>query len=543
MIANVRLVVGAVTCLVFLGLGATALEHRSRPGALPFAVLSLLLGVFSVLVAPSGAVLGSSLLVRIAVFELVIVAWLLFAVSYTGRGPVISIRLFFGLVGLSLFVILSIKVTSIVSPGFARLLFATNYVVQSFTSALGVYGLLIAVRSTVVYDDLPPGGNRLLSIFGVGFVCLAVLITTLSAVDTRAALDALLVVSSLIALSSLVTIARHQVFAGAGSAGHLAREQALDELAAAVGIVDRAGRILDCNDAFTSLFGVRRRRAIGERLDTVAGTLSTGEREQITTATGTRVCDIERTVLTAADGTEIGEAYRIRDVTDRQTREQRLDVLNRVLRHNLRNDLDAMHAFAETAETDPAAAGASDLGARIGDLASELSEIGATVERCERLLDRDPLTEQSVNVGSVVRQTVDRLSRQHPGTATLTTHSDAVLQTDPELLEAVLHEVVENGLKHGPGADARVKVTVTQSSDGVELTVRDNGPGIPRRERAVLLDGEESPLRHGSGVGLWLVNWGLSRLGGELSVQDAEQTGSIVTLTLPDGTKSRPELP
>lgn len=543
MILTGRLVVGAVTCLGFLALGATTLEHRSRPGALPFGFLCLLLAVFSLLVAPPEAVLGNSLLVRIVTFELIIVAWLLFAVTYTGRGPVASTRLLLGLAGLLMLVILGIKATSVVSAEAVGLLFATNYIVQSFTSALGVYGLLIAVRSAVVYDDLPPGGSRLLMIFGVGFVCLAVLITAISSASARVTLDALLVVSSLIALSSLATVFRYEVFAGAGSAGHLARKQVLDEMDAAVVIVDRAERVLDCNEAFADLFGVSRRRAIGDPLDEVAGPLPTGPRESVTAARGSRVCDIERTAVTAADGTDIGEAYRLRDVTDRQTREQRLDVLNRVLRHNLRNDLDAMHAFAETIETDPEAVEVSEVGARIGDLAAELSDIGSTVARSERLLARDDRDERPVDVCSVADHIVDRLADQYPGTATVHCRDDPVFGTDPELLEAVLYEVVENGLKHGPGPDSRVEIEVTRPSDDLEIAVRDNGPGVPEREQAVLLDGEESPLRHGSGVGLWLVNWGLSRLGGELSFRDRELGGSVVTLTLPDNTSNGHDTP
>lgn len=58
--------------------------------------------------------------------------------------------------------------------------------------------------------------------------------------------------------------------------------------------------------------------------------------------------------------------------------------------------------------------------------------------------------------------------------------------------------------------------------------------GYLGRERAVLLDAEESPLRHGSGVGLWFVNWGVSRLGGGPRFRGRDEGGTVVSLTVPD---------
>lgn len=75
---------------------------------------------------------------------------------------------------------------------------------------------------------------------------------------------------------------------------------------------------------------------------------------------------------------------------------------------------------------------------------------------------------------------------------------------------------------------------MTTVDDDVEVAVRGNGSRIPDRERAVLLDGNESPLQHGSSVGLWFVNWRLSRLGGELRFQGSDDAGSLVIISISD---------
>jgi signal transduction histidine kinase len=63
--------------------------------------------------------------------------------------------------------------------------------------------------------------------------------------------------------------------------------------------------------------------------------------------------------------------------------------------------------------------------------------------------------------------------------------------------------------------------------------VRDNGPGIPEDELVPLQEGTETPLKHGSGLGLWLVEWGISRLGGTIQFDANEPRGTVVWLRLP----------
>ncbi|MDZ7731370.1 MAG: ATP-binding protein [Natrialbaceae archaeon] len=64
------------------------------------------------------------------------------------------------------------------------------------------------------------------------------------------------------------------------------------------------------------------------------------------------------------------------------------------------------------------------------------------------------------------------------------------------------------------------------------MTIVDNGPGIPDHELAVLDEGEETPLQHGSGLGLWLVYWLVDKSNGSLEFETGED-GTSVTCLLP----------
>jgi len=105
----------------------------------------------------------------------------------------------------------------------------------------------------------------------------------------------------------------------------------------------------------------------------------------------------------------------------------------------------------------------------------------------------------------------------------------------PKLPLAVEH-VVRNAAEHNDAADPRVEITARRPATDagvVEVTVADNGPGIPTDEKEVLLDGEKTPLKHGSGLGLWIVNWIITRTGGRIAFERNEPRGSRVTMALP----------
>ena len=61
------------------------------------------------------------------------------------------------------------------------------------------------------------------------------------------------------------------------------------------------------------------------------------------------------------------------------------------------------------------------------------------------------------------------------------------------------------------------------------VTVRDRGPGVPDHELAVIRDGDESALEHGSGLGLWIVQWGVTATGGEIAFDTSDGTTATVT--------------
>ncbi|WP_369333807.1 ATP-binding protein [Halorubrum sp. SP3] len=64
--------------------------------------------------------------------------------------------------------------------------------------------------------------------------------------------------------------------------------------------------------------------------------------------------------------------------------------------------------------------------------------------------------------------------------------------------------------------------------------MRDDGPGIPDRVLTPFQAEGESPFQHNHGIGLWLVNWGVRRLGGGIEFERPADGGTVVHLSLPN---------
>lgn len=98
-------------------------------------------------------------------------------------------------------------------------------------------------------------------------------------------------------------------------------------------------------------------------------------------------------------------------------------------------------------------------------------------------------------------------------------------------IERALKELIENAAKHG-GDPAEVTIQTETEENAVVVDIADNGPGLPEQERRVFENTGETPLEHGSGIGLWLVSWIVENHDGEIAV-----------LEFVDGTRIRLRLP
>jgi signal transduction histidine kinase len=249
-----------------------------------------------------------------------------------------------------------------------------------------------------------------------------------------------------------------------------------------------------------------------------------------------RAYDVSRSPLADHHDRVVGHVVQFRNVTDRQRYEQRLEVANRVLRHNLRNRMNVISGWAEElARSD--APEAATAGRRIGETAADLLDAGEKVRTMIETAEYAAEPATPVEIAPRLAPIVDRIRGTWPEA---TVEADlapgaAVAVPHPRLLTVALENLVENAVEHNDGESPRVWVEVEPAGPDepyTEIRVADDGPGVPEAERAVLAEGAETPLRHGSGLGLWLVHWSVAACGGEVRFADNEPRGSVVTVAL-----------
>jgi PAS domain S-box-containing protein len=310
--------------------------------------------------------------------------------------------------------------------------------------------------------------------------------------------------------------------------------------------------VRDVNDAFTDVFGYDSDAVKGESLNEFI--LPEEDREQgrqldrkaaegevTNREVRRRTADGFRDFLFRGipyergdDGTHSFGIYT--DITTQKERERRLEVLNRVLRHNLRNDLNVVLGYAEMLaeqlEDD-------ELGARAGALREKASELAALSDRArslDRTMSRGSPRDSTVDLARVV----DEVLAQYDDIAIESDLDDVRVVGDARLQIAV-EELLENVREH-VGSEARVRVSTEGRGREVALRVADDGPGIPADERAVVTGSAEiTQLRHGSGLGLWVVKWVCESCGGRLRFDDSDLGGAAVVLALPPARDGGPD--
>lgn len=188
-------------------------------------------------------------------------------------------------------------------------------------------------------------------------------------------------------------------------------------------------------------------------------------------------------------------------------REQRLAVVNRVLRHNIRNELNVIRGNLEfvlqnghlgEAERD-----------RLETTLRHVTEVVDTAEKA-RYVQRtvENVTVDRIDLSAVLDRAVSRVQREYPNAEIAVSAGTWPTVRAGKNLEEAFVELLTNAIVHQDAEPPTASVSVSSAApDSVRVDVRNPGPQVPEPDRKALQTGRETPLEHGSGLGLWLVKW------------------------------------
>ena len=328
-----------------------------------------------------------------------------------------------------------------------------------------------------------------------------------------------------------------------------------DELRVGIMIYDsETGDILDGNERSAELYGypIEKLRTMGVKEYTAPSTKFTREAAleriraaaegepqafnwQIKRGNGELrwVCiHLTRTTL---DGTDCVLAE-IEDITEYRARERRLRLLSRIVRHNLRNKTTVLMGYGDRIK---AAIENEDLEEdleMILEITSEIGTLSESVRQIEQIAEPDATQRSPTNLRPIVEAHAEEFKERFPDVEmTVTAPADVWTVADKGVNYAISH-AIENAIEHNDRETPKVTVSVTEDSvaeRGV-IKVIDNGPTIPEIEIDVLKDDvETTSTYHGTGVGLWVMQWCVDSLGGELRFAEQSPRGNVVEISLP----------
>jgi signal transduction histidine kinase len=217
-------------------------------------------------------------------------------------------------------------------------------------------------------------------------------------------------------------------------------------------------------------------------------------------------------------------------------REQRLSVLNRVLRHNLRNEMTVILNYAELVRELSERDQPRQAAETILDTGRDLADLSEKARQIEEALDAAEAGLREQDIIEILDGVLGDLHEEYPDADVRLHAPDNQTVAGIQSLWIAVRNVCENAVKHNDAEHPEVIVDVEPyERDGeprVFVRVADDGPGIPEQEKSVLVQGRETSLEHGSGLGLWLVYWVVDKSDGHLRFDENDPRGSVVTMDL-----------
>ena len=159
-------------------------------------------------------------------------------------------------------------------------------------------------------------------------------------------------------------------------------------------------------------------------------------------------------------------------------REQRLQVFNRILRHNLRNDLNVVLGHAEDlAENVPGARESADV---IRRKASALIDVSEKARQVGKTLDGEGQTRKAVELTDVIGRIREELQDAYPEANLSADVPEQTWVYGDNTLDAVVSELVENAIEHNNSDAPNVSISVRRrtATNGSNSPSKTTVPGF-----------------------------------------------------------------
>jgi PAS domain S-box-containing protein len=327
----------------------------------------------------------------------------------------------------------------------------------------------------------------------------------------------------------------------------------LSNVADGIVAVDRDSRVVVWNAAAARITGVPATEALGRtpfevlRRELESDTGGTNRLMSIMRGSEEVWISLSEALMRDPAETVAGRIFAFRDISAERVVDQMRSDFVTTVSHELRTPLTSIYGFAETLLRQDIGFSDEERETFLGYIASESERLTGIVDALLNVARLDSGTLQvdlvPTDIGEVLNEAVSEsgapaLSNGHRFVVDLEEGVPAV-RADPDKLRQVISQLMENAVKYSP-AGALVRVEARKQRGNVEITVADEGSGIPDSQLDRVFDKfyRGSAADPGTGLGLFIVQGLVSAMGGRIWVRSEEGAGSKFTFALPVANES-----
>ncbi len=220
-----------------------------------------------------------------------------------------------------------------------------------------------------------------------------------------------------------------------------------------------------------------------------------------------------------------GEVVIARDITERKKAQEREQLLNSLLRHDVLNKTQVIQGYLQLL-------GDEELSEKTREYIEKAMKANKEsvnlIQKIRLLLTAQKEEQQAVEIESTIHEAVEEveaLIEDKDMDLFLECPSMECEVKGGSLLKEVFSNLMENSVNHSEGS--KIKISGEVKDDEVVCTVEDDGKGIPDDKKETIFEkGYTTDEERGTGLGLFLVNMLLESYDGEIEVKDSELGGA-----------------
>ncbi|MEF8784305.1 MAG: response regulator [Haloarculaceae archaeon] len=330
-------------------------------------------------------------------------------------------------------------------------------------------------------------------------------------------------------------------------------ELVVDNTPEGIAQVSRDGTIMAANERVAESFGVPSDDIVGANVgevlpDKIANrwlaygddALTTGERVSFESSYDGRYFHTYAVPVNVGGETDTFQIIS-RDITQRREREQeletrteQLELINRFVRHDIRNDIDLVYSWSELLRDHVDEDGQEYID-RIRSTSDHITELTTIAGEFVETVSSDSDAQlEAIPLRHALGEELEKCRSSYEA-ASFTLNGDipAVDVRANGMLSSVFRNLLNNAVQHNDADHPQVYVTATDHGGTVEVTVADNGPGVPDDQKQTIFGkGDQGAASAGTGIGLYLVHTLVTQYGGTVTVEDSDIGGARFVVEL-----------